>query len=945
MRFFEKYFGSDWNVKEVTGEAHVKCPFPHFYNDGTAYLEENASAHINTERGLFHCKNPGCESKKLGGPKGGLSEAGFMQAIQGITYGEASRLLSEMEEYAEATEQWNVWMDKLAESELMQVELEMLGIKGVEQELKLGYKGNGIVFPVFIFGEYMGACDYNPNPPEGQKKAILDRGMGQAIFPFDLWREDERDTYLMAGFKDAAIARKNGLNAVTFTHGEGSFPKLYKHSFKGKKVYICYDNDEGGREGAKRTATLLKEAGAYPIIVDLSLVCAEEGEDIHDFFIKYQNTSKDLEELASQFPIFTEEEYEKERNKIYPLVSLEESTSGRAVGHIVSSRVTIVADYSQTFRVPDVVEFEKLEIQDNNATMEPGERRYFYLDEKNIESVLKLVDSGLKESDIHKNLKQLAGINPGEKFVAIRERSWLNVHKAVVTDDFESEVLDENTLTGAYAPLEMTMYSLGDDNRMRNGEKYRIFYKAVNHPLKAREIYGVITKVEQSDSSVNVFKVNDKVLESLECFRVKEGETVSEKLEELFQRSKAILGPEANRPVFFATELFFHTPLDFMFDEKRKERAYLEPMIVGESRTHKSATAKGLLKLYELGTFASLKNASTAGLIGGSQSTGSGGFKTRLGVIPRNHKGAVILEEFSGAKSDFISSMTEIRSSNIVSIDRVNGRLTAPAKVRMLTLSNVKTGSEGTTLPLRQYPSGVKVLLELIGAAEDIARYDFFVLKDEGKTIDPNTPVETEAYSIESYKNRIRWIWSRRPEQVALTEQVRNYIVDCAKKLNEQYEGHIQFFGREAWKKLSRVAIAVAACVCSYDETGESLKVTEEHVVWARNWLVRCYDNEIFKLKQFVEEERSYSRCDTTDVQVLQGLFNRNPTLIHQMEVGTEYSQNQLQMLSGMEKDKFGDFLARLTEGKFVIVGEKIRPSPKFRTAMRHVQKTKMKRV
>jgi hypothetical protein len=83
-----------------------------------------------------------------------------------------------------------------------------------------------------------------------------------------------------------------------------------------------------------------------------------------------------------------------------------------------------------------------------------------------------------------------------------------------------------------------------------------------------------------------------------------------------------------------------------MFGEGRKERAYLEPMIVGESRTHKSATSKGLMKVYELGAFIALQNATVAGLIGGSQASSSGGYKTRLGVIPRNHKGAVVLEEF-----------------------------------------------------------------------------------------------------------------------------------------------------------------------------------------------------------------------------------------------------------------------------------------------------------
>lgn len=246
MRFFEKYFG-ELDTVETTGEANVLCPFPHKQSDGTYRKEEVPSAHINPDKGTFHCKVPNCQSKEVAGPGGGLSEAGFLAAIQGVSYGQATKIIATMEGNKDKTEKWEVWQQKLKDSIAVMgnpaMFLDMIGLLDIKlvDSLRLGYKGTGIVFPVFIFGEYMGACDYNPMPEEGQKKAILDKGMGNAIFPFDLWREDTRDTYLCAGFKDAAMARLHGLNAITFTHGEGSFPKLYKNMFKGRKVYICYD--------------------------------------------------------------------------------------------------------------------------------------------------------------------------------------------------------------------------------------------------------------------------------------------------------------------------------------------------------------------------------------------------------------------------------------------------------------------------------------------------------------------------------------------------------------------------------------------------------------------------------------------------------------------------------------------------------------------------------
>jgi hypothetical protein len=153
------------------------------------------------------------------------------------------------------------------------------------------------------------------------------------------------------------------------------------------------------------------------------------------------------------------------------------------------------------------------------------------------------MDHGLREGEIAKNLKTLVGVGGKNDIVTYRELAYTNVHKAVVVDDVETEVISKD-LTSTYSPIEMLMYSIGDDGRMKNGEKYRIFYKAVTNPYGAREIVGVVTTLETSDNSINNFKVNDEVMESLKVFQVQEGETVKDKMNELFERSKAILEPE-----------------------------------------------------------------------------------------------------------------------------------------------------------------------------------------------------------------------------------------------------------------------------------------------------------------------------------------------------------------------------------------------------------------
>jgi hypothetical protein len=804
-------------------------------------------------------------------------------------------------------------------------------------DLKIGFEGKGFSFPVYIYGELLDVRNYC----QGRQPKVLSRG-GSGLpkgaktlpYPFDLWREDDRPTLLCAGEKDMAIARQHGFNALTFTGGEMAFPKLFKHSFKGKKVYIVYDNDQAGHEGSRKVASLLRDAKATPYVVtEHYKVCTEKGGDIHDFFCKYGRTSTDLQKMLDETPEFTEEQHREEQQKYIPLVTIEQSTQGQYANRLVSSRVSVVATYEETYHVPDYVELTKIAYDGKNDTMNKDEQKIYSLDEENIKDILHLMDSNLKKAQIDVALKGLAGVPPKESNIVMKEKSRINVFKAVVMDDMESGSSNGDEKA---TMREMLVYSIGEP--LEPSMKYRIFYKPTAHPLKGQQVVGIILKLEESDSSVNRFSVNPSVIESLKCFQVGPNETVKAKMNELYERSKGIIGVEARKDVTFATDLFFHTPLDFKFG-RRIERAYLDAMIVGDPRTSKSQTAKKLLELYGLGLITSLKTATKAGLLGGSDQT-AGGWKTKLGLIPRNHKGALVLEEFSGGGQELISQLTEVRSSNRVRLTRVNGSIDVPAQVRMLSISNPSTGQGGTSLPLRNYPNGIQVLLDLIGAAEDIARYDFFVLVDKTNTyISPLDDFDLEPYPKESYQNRIRWIWSRTADQIIIERPVQEYVVQCAEELNADYDNHIQIFGAEAWKKLSRVAIATAAMVCNISEDGQSLIVTKEHVTWAKGFLIACYDNQIFKLREYVEMQRRLVECDATTVHALQGIYSQHQVLMKQLEMTTEMSQRDLQGMSNMDQKEFSKVMNQMVKYGFVEYGSKVTPTVRFRTAMTMIDK------
>ena len=914
MEFFKKYFKLDDTIHLMgNGEYSVKCPFPHQDGAGNQYTENNPSAHINPELDVFHCKS--CNK--------GLSEAAFLQRMEGISYKDALITLNLLNKSDNTN--WANREHNLKNSPMMMQLLVELGIASVAEELRLGFNGDGIDFPVFMYGEVLDVRNYKPNR---DNKVIGTKGSKNLIMPFDLWREDSRDTLLVAGEKDMAIARSHGFNAITFTGGEQSFPKLFKKSFKDRKIHIIYDNDAAGREGALKAAFFIKEAGGFPhIVTDHYAVCTEKGGDLHDFFMKYGKTAADLQAMIDNTMPAEGKMLDRVKESTNPTIKVGQSSQGSFINKkFVRSKVTVLSIYDDMFSIPEYVKFTKL-AADENSFMNKGETVEWVLDDHNIQDLLHLMDGNVTEEKQHKSIRHMVGIPPKELDISLAVVSAVEVFKCVVTDVIDTSSDDSQQ-------HELVIYSLR--HRLEAGKQYEIFYKPVTHPLDGQRVVGILTGLEESSTAIEQFKVTERVKQTLDIF--KQGDmTVEEKMDEIFERSKGFIGVEARKLVSWSTDMFYHTPLEFKIG-RRVERAYLDVMIIGDPRTMKSQTAKKMREMYELGTITSLKTASVAGLIGGSDKVQGGGFKTKVGLIPQSHKGAIVMEEFSGGGRDLISQLTEIRSSGRVRITRVNGITDVPAKVRMLSISNPATKG-GNSLSLAQYPSGVKVIMDLVGASEDIARYDFFLLVDEPKTYtSPLDLFDLEPYEKDAYMNRVRWVWSRTAEQVELDRPVAEYLVRNANLLNEDFDCHIKFFGAEAWKKLARVAIAVAGMLVSTDDKYEKIIVTKEHIDFATKFMAALYHNSIFKLKGYVENERAYNKCTEVDIAALQKMYNSHAPTLREMEISVDMTQKQLQLVSGLGMVEFADLVSRLGASKFMQwQGERIVPTGKFRQAMKHM--------
>ena len=920
MSFLRYYFGLRVGIREHA----VCCPFPHATPSGSLqYTEQRPSASVNLDEGLFHCM--ACNK--------GYSEAAFMTAVLGCSYVNAIRLLALFRNH----EDHLYWTEQTSLSDATKTKLSGYGItQQVWEELNIcsDKDNDNIVFPVFMYGKLLDTRVYDPDKrPKVRSRQGTVAGL---VIPFDKWVTTDRVTLLCAGEKDMAVARSHGFNAITLTGGENIRPVCLS-AFKGRDIIICYDNDGPGQLGAQNLANvLLPIARSVRNCTGFHEICKENKEDITDFFVKYQQTRDDLIRYLDQA---TPCVYVEQLSNQPPMMQLLEASKPQHVGKMLRTNVQIVANMESAYIIPALLigtKYRKSESKEDK--MAAGETREWELRDETLQDILYLMDNNFSEDDLDENYRKLLRIMRKETYITIKKPLRETIYKAYVTDLFETAAEDT-------VPMEYTAYCIGQ--KLESGKKYLATYKLVPHPYKGQQLVMIITSVVQANDSVTNFAVTPEVCNELRTIRDLPG-TIEDRIGTCVERYKGLLGYNGNNQLITAMDLAYHTVLEFNFGSFQHVRGYLDTLIVGESRMGKSSTAESMRRVYGLGAFVSLAgNAATLpGLIGGSNKVNNS-YQTRAGIIPQNHKGLIVFEELGKSQANIIAELTDIRSSNEVRITRVSGTLTMPATVRMITLSNVKP-VDGVIKPIASYPHGIAVLTELIGTAEDIARYDMaIVLSERGaRNIDPFWVPETP-FTSEVYRTRIRWIWSRTAEQVIISDEVGRHIIDKANEVNNTYDSHIKIFGTEAWKKIARLAIAVAGYLVSTDDSFQNIVVTQDHVDFATQFLIDLYDNSTFKLKQYVEHERKYSTIDANGVALLQDVYNKAPAMLLHLEQMACTSKNALTAAAGMTNDEYNAQMANLVRGLFVKFSKyDIIPTERFRLGMAQIERnTRVLRV
>ena len=899
------------------GNVMVCCPFPH--HDKTFnmdYYETKPSASINKDMGAFNCFVCGRHGNELE----------FAQMLTGLPKEDIIKGHLVQEELEDDYSNWEQLQhqDLLNDFDML-LKLNDLNITGqVIESVKLGKITNKLATPVFINGKLKNVARYNINKlPNTPKVEYMPNSKTGDIVPFDLWKNNFNNTVICEGEKDMLVARSYGMNAITLTGGsQSSIKPEYLENFRNRNVYIVYDNDDAGRTGAKK---LYKQLIDYcnVFITNISSVCKEEKEDISDFFNKYNKSREDfiyiLENNSRQL---TQNELKDIKTKTSLNFSkLSDNIKNSIIKRNVRSSLQIIATCLDTFAIPEYAVFK---LKDGIEADKRKTVSWFLKDSSG--NFLELMEGKIKTKDIPDILASICKLpKKWYDFYNLELGKEKTIYKCVVTDevkDNEEEKTNETTIDlYSFIPLEI-------------GNSYDLDYKLFPHPREGQKLIAVATNIRQTNYEFD--KNNDEYLKSLDKFKVTT--TINDKINELYESARCHISPHSHyldKKMWFMMDLVFNSPLDITYNGKI--RGALDVFILGDTRTGKSEASKNLTKLYDFGEVIPLKTATVASLIGGTDERLK---RTKLGALPRHHKELAVLEEFSGAPMDFIKSLTEIRSSNIVKIYRVAGEVKAPCKLRMITISNPI--AYGTNLAqLISYPNGIEPLNELIKSPEDIARYDAFMLITQQPLLDPNQNRLKEELKINEacYKVKSKWIKSLKSENVIISEELGNYMFSKALELNNIFSCSFPVFGSETNKKIARLSSALACMLCNTVDY-ENVIVTKEHVDVIVNFLKSIYDNNVFRLRDFAEEEKSFNIVVDKDTALLNDMYPKNVTLIDFLANNSRVGRNELVTISGLNKDNFTKVFNLLASRKFVKLDrEQVIPTIKFRKTYRLLNK------
>ena len=727
------------------------------------------------------------------------------------------------------------------------------------EKYRLGFDGERITIPVTNeFGLAVNLRRYLPNCKNEQIPKIVNYtnstirikyGSPTMIFPLQVLLDSSyNDTIVLCeGEIDTLSLLSVGINAVTMTNGAMSWAQQYARLFDYKQVVLAFDNDQAGRKAAllckKRLKTRVKSIKTLPIPIKV-------GKDVNDWIVKDAKMQKSISwhVLIDRLPcdiVNKDQQIISSEQSVLPLDSTNE-VRYREKNIVVEALVAGKDSISYTIPIRINVRIKNRCSRGTcpNATILATKDKVVSFD-PNSRSILDLIEQDDKY--INGLARQIAGFKCKSCTYTIERTDFVNVGQIILVPTIDSKAKEYTY---------RTCFFIGKG--VVTNKAYKLYGKAVEHP-KTQESVLIFNNAEHSQSQIESFKMTSVLHEQLRVFCCPVNSNVIEKLEQIAQwQSNYVTKIIGRSDLHIAVDLAYHSVKSFSIKDTFVRRGMLDILILGDTRCGKGMVAEGLKNYYQLGDIASGENCSRAGLIGGCEVNSNKRYTIKWGLLPLNNNRLVIIDEISAISQHDLGTFSRIRSEGIAEVFKIAREVTE-ADVRLVWMGNPRERKQ-----ISFYNQGIVAVRDLIGSAEDISRFDFalIVSSDEvsSKDINSYTDIDLqhkEDFLQEAFKNLVLWVWSRKAEDVIISPEISQKILEIAIQLGSIYSSDIPLVQSENIRiKLAKISVAIAARLFSTDETGEKVIVRLAHVKAAELWLNRLYSKPNMAYDVFSEMRR-----------------------------------------------------------------------------------------
>jgi len=160
--------------------------------------------------------------------------------------------------------------------------------RGISDEVinlhSLGWNGQRITIPITDRNRQVVGFKFAKDPADqtDSPKMLTMPGARAELYGWERVLAKPTQIIICEGEFDRLVLESRGFAAVTSTCGAGTFHAEWGPFFAPiPSIYVCFDNDDAGREGAQRVAKVIPRARIVRLPEEVG-----EGGDVTDFFVR-----------------------------------------------------------------------------------------------------------------------------------------------------------------------------------------------------------------------------------------------------------------------------------------------------------------------------------------------------------------------------------------------------------------------------------------------------------------------------------------------------------------------------------------------------------------------------------------------------------------------------------------------------------------------------------